>query len=151
MKEAKAKERLTSYMSLNIEIENQLERLARMKNQEKLPAMKQGDGSQHISCMHDRLERAIIRRMEFEERVLPQIEAAQEEMEEIEDAINSLHDPMEREVLRLRYIDGENCRLMNWRDVALQLFGTDDERHILATYRLHDKAIQSISKKFDSK
>lgn len=151
MKEAKAKARLTSYMSLNMEIENQLERLARMKNQEKLPAMKQGDGSQHTSCMHDRLERAIIRRMEFEERVLPQIEAAQEEMEEIEDAINSLHDPMEREVLRLRYIDGESCRLMNWRDVALQMFGTDDERHILATYRLHGKALQSIAKIFDSK
>lgn len=97
------------------------------------------------------MERAIIRRMEYEERVMPQIEEAQKEMEEIEAAIDGVPDPMEREVLRLRYIDGENCRLMPWKDVASQLFGDNDERHLLAAYRLHGRALVSISEKKRSK
>lgn len=144
--EPMTKKRLANYISLRMEIENQLDRLARMKNQEKIPAIKVGDGSQHTGSAGDRMARAIIRRMEYEERVLPQIEAAQAEMEAIEDAINDMDDPMEREVLRLRYIDGENCRHMNWRDVALQIFGNDDERHMLATYRLHGRALQNLAK-----
>ena len=138
------KERLASYVSLRLEVENQLERLARMKNDEKIPAIRSGDESKRTGTAGGRMERAIIRRMEDEERVLPQIEAAQEEMEAIESAISALPDPMEREVLRLRYIDGEYYRLMPWKDVSLRLFGGDDDKHILATFRLHGKALQTL-------
>ena len=140
------KQRLESYISLRLEIENQLERLTRMRNDEQIPAMRESDGSKHTGSAGDRLERAILRRMEFEARVLPQIEAAQAEMEAIEDAISNVRDPMEREVLRLRYTDGDYCRLMPWRDVALRLFGDNDDCHLLATYRLHAKALQSVKK-----
>lgn len=138
------KERLASYVSLRMETDRQLEKLIRMKNEEKLPAMRMGDESKRTGTTGDRLERLIIRRMEYEERVLPLIESAQQEMEAIEDAINALHDPLEREVLRLRYIEGDFYRLMPWREVSLKLFGDDDDRHILATYRTHGRALQRI-------
>ena len=139
------KQRLASYVSLRLETENQLERLERLKNQEQIPAMKESDGSQHTGS-GQRMERAIVRRIEYEERIAPTIKAAQEEMKAIEAAIAALPDPMEREVLRLRYVDGDFCRHMPWREVALKLFGNDDERYILATYRLHGRALVSISK-----
>ena len=138
------KERLRSYLCLKFEMENQLERLLRLKNEEKFPAVRENSGAKPTGGSEGRMERAIIRRMEYEARVMPKIEAAQRQMEQIEAAINAVRDPMEREVLRLRYVDGENCRPMLWRDVAVQLFGDDDERHLLATYRLHGRALASI-------
>lgn len=139
------KERLASYISLRLEVDNQLERLARMRNDEKIPAMRESDGSQHSPGSGDRMERAIIRRMEYEDRVMPQIEAALAEMETIEQAIYAVADPMEREVLRLRYMEGNYIRHMPWRDVALKLFGDDDKRHMVATYRLHTRALTNIT------
>lgn len=139
------KERLASYISLKMEVDNQLERLTRMRNEEKIPAMRESDGSQHSPGTGDRMERAIIRRMEYEDRVIPQIEAALAEMETIEQAIYAVADPMEREVLRLRYMEGNYIRHMPWHDVALKLFGDDDKRHMVATYRLHTQALHSIT------
>lgn len=146
MSEEQVKERLRSYLCLKFEMENQLERLLHLKNEEKFPAVREHSGAKPTGGSEGRMERAIIRRMEYEARVMPKIEAAQRQMEQIEAAINAVRDPMEREVLRLRYVDGENCRPMLWRDVAVQLFGDDDERHLLATYRLHSRALASISK-----
>lgn len=139
------KERLASYISLRLEVDNQLERLARMRNDEKIPAMRESDGSQHSPGSGDRMERAIIRRMEYEDRIMPQIEAALAEMETIEQAIYAVADPMEREVLRLRYMEGNYIRHLPWRDVALKLFGDDDKRHMVATYRLHTRALNNIT------
>ena len=138
------KERLARYISLRRENENQLERLARMRNEEKIPAIRESDGSQHTSGGSDRMANAIIRRMEYEERVMPQIDGNLKEMEYIEGAINSLPDPMEREVLRLRYIDGSTWRHLPWGEVALRLYGDNDERCMKATFRLYQKAISSI-------
>ena len=78
---------------------------------------------------------------------MPQVEAAMAEMQVIEDAIRSLPNPMEREVLRLRYMEGTCLRHLPWRDVALRLFGDDDDSHMMATYRLHTLALQKISEK----
>lgn len=139
------KQRLASYISLQMEIEHQLERLERLKNEAKIPSVRQGDGSKHTTGKGDRMERAIIRAMEYEERIKPQIQAIKKEMDAIEMAISLVKDPLEREVLRLRYIDGEYCRLMPWKEVAFNLFGDNDERHLLAVYRLHGRALVSIS------
>ncbi len=140
------KQRLASYVSLRMEIENRLERLERLKNEAQIPAIRPGDGSKHTQGSGDRMERAIIRYMEYEERIKPQIESTRAEMRKIESAIDAVQDPLEREVLRLRYIDSDFCRLMPWKDVALNLFGDDDEKHLLAAYRLHGRALVSISK-----
>lgn len=145
------KQWLASYVSLRMENENRLERLARLKNETEIPAVRQGDGSQHSPSDGGRMERAIIRAMEYEEQIKPLIETNREKMRAIEAKIDSLVDPMEREVLRLRYIDGDGCRQMPWKDVALTLFGDNDDRHLLATYRLHAKAMQSMQSLLNSK
>lgn len=140
------KQRLSKYITLKLEVANQLERLARMENEAKFPGMKESDGSQHTSGAHDRMEKAIIRYMEYRERITPKIKENEAEMERIERAIDRIGDPMEREVLRLRYIDGEFCRHMPWRDVALKIYGDDDEAKLQSVYRLHGRALQSIRK-----
>lgn len=141
------KTRLLSYLSLRMENENRLERLARLKNEAEIPAIKAGSGSQHIPGGTGRMERAIIRAMEYEEQIMPLIEENRHEMEAIEAAISALPDPMEREILRLRYIDADGCRPMPWKDVSLRLFGDDEDRHLLTAYRLHSGALASISGK----
>ena len=149
------KSRLAAYVSLRTENENRLERLTRLKNEAEIPATRQGDESQHTPGGNSRMERAIIRAMEYEESIRPLIEANRREMAAIEASIAALPDPLEREILRLRYVDGDGYRAMPWKDVALKLFGDDDERHILAAYRLHGRALVSISARpaqmFDSK
>ena len=115
-----------------------------MKSEEQFPAMRAGDGSQHTG-VGDRLTGAVLRRMDYEERIRPLIEANLREMEKIEEAISQIQDPMEREVLRLRYIDGACWKPMPWSEVALQIYGDNDERCLMATYRLHSRALASIN------
>lgn len=140
------KKYLTRYAGLKMEVENQLERIARAKNNTEIPAMRPSDGSQHQPGGSDRLGSAVIKWLDIEERLYPIINAKVAKMREIEDAINSLDDSLESEVLRLRYIDGEHCRLMPWKDIAMKLYGDDDEKHQQATFRLHGRALQSVGK-----
>lgn len=88
MDNQKTKRRLASYRSLRLEVDNQLDRLARLRNEEQLPAMRESSGAKSTGGNGDRMERAILRRMAYEERVLPKIEAAQREMAAIEAAID---------------------------------------------------------------
>lgn len=115
-----------------------------MKSEELIPARRDDDGSQHTSPAGDKLERAIVRRMEYEARVMPEIEQRRREMKEIEDAINALPDPMERLVLQLRYTEGDNCKPLAWRDIASRIFGSYSNGCLLATYRLHGRALENI-------
>lgn len=140
------KQRLSNYLYLKRENEDQFERIARMKNEEQFPAMKESDGSQHQPGASDRMANAIIRRMSYEEKILPRIKANLDEMEAVEGIINSIPDPQERRVLRLRYIDGEFSRHTRWEDIALTMFGDNDEKHLKAVYRLHGRALQSFRK-----
>lgn len=140
------KQRLVSYRALRLEVDNQLDRLARLRNEEQIPAMQESSGAKSTGGNGDRMERAILRRMEYEERVAPQIEAAKREMAAIEAAIDHVEDPLERECLRLRYISGDGCRMMPWKDVAVALFGDDEECYILSVFRLHKKALEHVGR-----
>lgn len=138
------KQRLASYRALRLEVDNQLDRLARLRSEERLPAMRESSGAKPTGGDGRRMERAIHRRMEYEKRVLPQIEAAQREMAAIEAAIDHVEDPLERECLRLRYIDGDGYRLRPWGEVAVMIYGDDDEKSLHSVFRLHGKALQHI-------
>mgnify|MGYP000166495952 CR=1 FL=1 len=147
MEEQEIKERLIRYSALRLENENRLERLSRMKNAAQMPASRAGDGSQHTGSSGERMARAVEAYIEYEEQIRPKIEENLREIARTRSMVESLSDPMEREVLRLRYLDGETCRLMSWKDVACQLYGDDDDRMIHACLRLHAKALQSIKKR----
>ena len=140
------KKRLLRYVSLKMEIENQCERLERMRANTELPAMREGDGSQRSIFVNDRLSSAIIRNIEQEEKIQRIIETNKTEMQYIEDSIDSMEDPMQREVLRLRYLDGEYCKLMPWQQVSECIYNDSDEKHMRAIFRLHGHALQALEK-----
>lgn len=144
MAEDVVKQRLWGYIYLKKEVDHLKERLQRMRSQEILPAQKESDGSAHTAGASDRMANAVIRRMAYEDRVLPQIRAAQAEMDAIEAEISALRDPLERTVLRLRYIDGEYCRHMKWKDVATNVYGDDEEKHLTAVHRIHGRALENL-------
>lgn len=140
------KKRLSQYSAIRVELDNLEDRLQRMKSEETLPPMRQGDGSMHTGGSGDRQERAILRRMEYEELHGPEIEAKRYELSYIDDSINAVDDPMERMVLRIRYTESETAKPTPWRDVAIAIYRDDSDSKMLATYRLLDKAVKSLQK-----
>lgn len=138
------KERLARYISLKKENENRLERLARMKSNAEMPAQRDPDGSKHTGSSGERMARAIEAYMEYEEQIGPLVEANRREMEEIEAAVAALPDPLEREVLRLRYMDSFGARLVPWIDVALSVYQNDSLASVQACRRLHERALLNL-------
>lgn len=74
-----------------------------------------------------------------------QINATIDEMDEIEDMISKLDDPLERVLLRFRYMDGERGRLMLWKDVAKHIRGDDSAKDLLFVRRLHRQALDHLA------
>ena len=138
------KKRLSQYSAIRVELDTLEERLERLKSEETLPPMRPNSGSKPTGGTGDRQERSIIRRMEYEERHGPEIDAKRAELRYIEDSINAVADPMERMVLRIRYTGSENAKPMPWRAVAMAIYKDDSDAKMLAIYRLHGKALNSL-------
>ena len=138
------RERLYNYSKIKRQVENQLERLARMKNEELIPALKMGDESKRNPGASDRMANAVIRRLTYEDEIAASMEANLAEMDAVRVAIASLPDPMEQDVLTYRYIDCEGYRHTPWSDVAVKIYGDDDESQLRAVYRLHKAAIDNL-------
>ena len=138
------KKRLSNYSAIRVELDNLEERLERLKSEETLPPMRPGNGSKPTGGTGDRQERAVIRRMEYEERHGAEIDAKRTELRDIENLINAVPDPMERMVLRIRYTDSETAKPMPWREVAQAIYKDDSDAKMLAIYRLHGRALKSL-------
>ena len=144
---AMTKERLKSYIHIKKKADNQEERLIRMRSDEQFPALRMGDGSKRNPGASDRMANAVIRRMTYEEKISASLDECYAEMGAIEDAIEALPDALEQEVLRMRYIDGNGkYGYMPWRDVAIDIYGDDDDQHLRAVHRLHGQALVHIRK-----
>ena len=141
-----AKKQLMRYSRLKKENENRAETLARMKAAAQFTPSVEPDGSQHTSGDGQRMARAVENYLEYEEQLRPLMEKNRTEMLRIEQAVAQLPDPLEREVLRLRYLDGDSWRLPRWRDVAMVLYGDDDKKQIHGCLRLHKAALQGLSR-----
>ena len=149
MGEPMTKDRLVNYIKIKAEIEHYLERIARMKSEERFAPLRESDGSQHQAGASDRMANAVLRRMDYQEKMAPRINKNLDEMEAVERAIDALDDPMERDVLRLRYLehDPESIyRQPAWGDIALRIYRGNDEKHLKAVFRLHGRALESICK-----
>lgn len=138
------KKRLSQYSAIRVELDNLEERLERLKSEETLPPMRPNSGSKPTGGAGDRQERSIIRRMEYEERHGEEIDAKRAELRYIESSINAISDPMERMVLRIRYTESENAKPMPWRAVAMAIYKDDSDSKMLAIYRLHGRALNSL-------
>lgn len=132
------------YCALKAETKHLLERLHRAKASTEFPVIEKQNGAGYTGPKKDRMEKAVIRKVELEERLQPMIESNCCRMAEIEDEIWCLQDPMEREVLRLRYMDSDGFRPVRWTDVAAELYGDDDEAKLRAVYRLHLRALKHL-------
>lgn len=144
------KKRLSQYPSLMLEIDLQREKLARMKSSEQLPpSMKDSDGSKHTGGGSDRLGAAIARRLDQEPKILARIRRSEDACNAMEQAVDALENPLERSVLRLRYMEGVEDEetgvtvwgLKPWRDVCIEIYGSDTEKNMTATFRLHGSAL----------
>ena len=138
------KKRLSQYSAIRVELDTLEDRLERLKSEETLPPMRPSSGAKPTGGTGDRQERSIIRRMEYEERHGAEIEAKRAELRYIEDSINAVEDPMERMVLRIRYTESENAKPMPWRDVAIAIYKDGSDSKMLAIYRLHGRALNSL-------
>lgn len=138
------KERLKRYPTLKQDLERMKERLAVLKSEETIPPLRPGDGSKRTAGTGDRQERAIIRRMEYEEQSEPKIAANKKEMQAIERAVAALDDPLERVVITIHYIEVDGYKPLPWREVAIAMYGEDTDADLLRVHRLHSKALQSL-------
>lgn len=133
---------LQRYLKLQCQIDGRLDMLARLENAQYLPAMPESDGSKHTPGKSDRMANATVRYMEQKAKLTPKIQAAKAAMQAIEDAVYAIDDPLEQEVLTLRYLEGGGgYRLMKWRDVALAIYHSDEEADLTRVYRLHGEAL----------
>ena len=67
-----------------------------------------------------------------------------DEMAAIRAAISMLDDPLECEVLRLRYTDGTDAIPPKWKNIAQEIYGVGDQNGVRNTTRLHDRAIKHL-------
>ena len=137
-------ERLRNYIPLQLEVFDQLERIERMKSAEQIPPMKESTGAGYTPGAGDNLERAILNRLAYQDKITPVVNAHLDELESIRAAIDARPDPMDRLILRRRYIDMADCRQLSWKEISVRIYGDDEERHIRAAQRLHDKAVAEI-------
>lgn len=139
-----AKEYLLEYAALKMEAINNEDRIAEAFNETLIPAVTQGDGSQRTPGRGDRQEKMNIRYIETKERLQPVIDANKAKMRQIEDDIASLADLMQREVLRLRYIDVDGWQPVPWRLVAITMYRGDEDKDVHRVLRLHREALASL-------
>ena len=136
---------LKRYLNWQRQVDNREETLARLENAQYLPAMPDSDGSKHTPGRSDRVANATLRYMEQKKKLQPIISALKEKMQAIEDAVYALDDPLEQEVLILRYLDGEDgYKHMRWRLVAQAMYHSDDDADLTRVHRIHGAALLNL-------
>ena len=141
----RARSWLSGYQGLKFEYDTWAERLARMENEQYIPAMRMGDESKHGPSAYDRMGSATIRRLEFEDNTSEEITEIKAKMKAIETAIKALPDPMHRGVLTQRYVTGfDGYKLKPWRAIALKLYRRDDDADLKRVQRIHREALEKL-------
>lgn len=142
------------YLGWKMQRDNDQERLTRAEHEARWPTAGESSGSQHQPGKGDRMERAVIHKMELEDELLQRIRETEDKMEQITRAISALADPFEQEVLRLTYIDGawnEDLQRYTYEqatqsEVARKMRGDDDVADTAWVKRLHRQALRSIGR-----
>ena len=141
------KKYMARYVGLKMETDGLRERLDRVRNEELLPGAR-GDsnvgGGRPGGGAGDQLGAKVIRRMDIEERLLPLLEEKERQMELIEEAVEVSCDPMQRTVLRRKYIDFDGYREPTWLQVTLAICKSDEEKDVKNITRIHGRALQAI-------
>ncbi len=131
------KEQLKRYRDLKLELVNQTERLERLRaSLVSCGASVLSDEPKSGGSGANKLPDGISNLIELEAAYQEQVDRLNAATVRIEQAIQKLAEPYEREVLRLRYIDG-----LKWHDIQYAVHYERTE-----VFRLHSRAIASLYK-----
>ena len=83
--------------------------------------------------------------VDYTQQITPRIRENKRFLDRMEKAVQKIEDPLEREVLQMRYMDGNACRLTGWKEVAFQLYKDDSAANVTAAHRLHRKALHTLA------
>jgi len=139
------KERLRHYKHMKQELGRQRERLERLCSSLELPAhgeynalrpsgKREMEAKSNKGYHEDRLADGMDRLFKLENKILDSINWLNNETLEIETAIQGLSDPMQREIMRLRYIEGEK-----WENICVLI-----SYEWAQTHRMHGIALQKL-------
>lgn len=131
-----AKTRLERYTGLRLEVRIRLERLATLQQMDRERPSPCGSRSE-----------------EYAREIAPIVQANRREMAGIEAAVAALSDPLEREVLRLRYLKPSkdprtgkrSIRHTAWKDISAVLLGNAREDGVRACLRFHGNALSHLA------
>ena len=123
-----AKTRLERYTGLRLEVRIRLERLATLQQMDR----------ERPSLCGSRSE-------EYAREIAPIVQANRREMAEIEAAVAALPDPLERAVLRLRYMETRMACLMPWKEASERLYHENGKTTVQRATRLHAQALSHLA------
>lgn len=132
-----AKRRLSHCAGLNLELYNRLRRLGQLQQRDQTEPLLRGSRTEA-----------------YAQQIAPTVRANRRELAEVAAAVAALPDPLEREVLRLRYLEpckdprtgSPSARLMPWKEIAAALLGRVDEGALCFLSRLHRKALDHLAR-----
>ena len=142
---------LREYREIELDIENQIERL------ERLEAKIYGVGSSQLSDMPkarnpvgDRLAILLSQRDELEEDIRAMMASRDEQKAKIESLCKKLRRSDQKAVIRMRYLDGEK-----WTDITKMLFGKREDfekredSYLRTVGNIHGRALKNIAKQLN--
>lgn len=141
------RKRLADYRTLNEEIDNEIERLERMKERASSVSSSNLSGMPKApSPVYDRMADMVTRIIDLENEIKDLVRERDEERKAIEALVKRLDKAGERAVIRSRYLD-----LEEWEDVQFVLFGSktdfddkyDDYKQRM--FRWHRSAIYKMA------
>lgn len=130
------KARLEQYAGLRLELHNRLQQLARLQQADRDRPLPTGSRAE-----------------EYARQIAGTVQRNRRQLAEIEAAVATLHDPLEREVLRLRYLEPsrdpqtgrKSARHTTWNEISRTMYGSSDKGACRATIRIHDRALQHLT------
>lgn len=131
-----AKTRLERYTGLRLEVRIRLERLATLQQMDRERPSPCGSRSE-----------------EYARAIAPIVQANRREMAEIEAAVAALPDPLEREVLRLRYLEfskdprtgKKSVRHITWKEIGRIVYGDGGKSGQKSAQRHLERAISYLA------
>lgn len=132
------KEELKKYKVYKLEIQSIsdsiLELQATLENVAAKPIT--DDPMNHNAFLVDKQSELVLKKIDLEEKLISKRQELIKAHEDIEDAIEQLNSPIERTILRMRYIEG-----LKWEEICVRIdYGWDN------THTLHRMALKNISK-----
>lgn len=136
MTKNEVKARLERYAGLQLEVRLRLERLATLQQMDRERPSPCGSRSE-----------------EYAREIAPIVQANRREMAEIEAAVAALPDPLEREVLRLRYLEPskdprtgkKSVRHIAWKEVSRTMYGIPSSYGQRFAKYQHEKALAHLA------